>query len=293
MRNALRGGINVPCFLLFSIFLGIASNSNAKDDIIWLGADFPPAFINKGSNANNGYIDKTEQYIWGNLLDYDHTKENANFTRILTALKNRKNICSAALFKTPEREKFIEYSKPTYLILSNGIIVKRSNLKKIRRFIKADNVVSLYEVLQSGGVTLGISKSRSYGNQLNTIIDDYKSKDSIYQRGGSNQLEGLLQMLRLNRIDFIIGYFNELQYIARQHGMHSNELVFYPVAEMETSYSLGYIGCSKSQLGKEVISKVNLQLKPIRNTFLEHYGFWLNKSMQNLHRNLTDKQFKE
>ncbi len=279
--------------VLLPLLCCTASFCIAKEELIWLGADFPPAFIKKGPNANQGHIDKIEQYLKHRLSEYQHSSENANFSRILTSLKSRSDACSAALFKTPEREKYIEFSKPIYLILSNGIIFKRSSLAKFRPFIDQDKSISLSKVLQSKKTVLGISNNRSYGNQLNAIINQYRDTSAVYHRSGSNQLEGLLQMLQFNRIDYLIGYFNELQYVARQQGINPNELVFYPASELHTPYILGYIGCSKSKQGRQVIRSINQQLDSIRKQFVQYYAYWLDKPTQKLHRELTERYFKQ
>jgi uncharacterized protein (TIGR02285 family) len=293
MKRAFKDKIKISYCLLLVALSSLATHSMAKEEIMWLGPNFPPAFINNGPGVNKGYMDIVERLIWQKNPDYKHSKESATFSRILNNLENRKNVCSAALFKTPEREKFITYSKPMYLVLSNGIIFQRSSLTKLRPYILEDNVISLEHLLQGDNAILGVSKNRSYGNKLNKIISNAQNKGAIYQRAGSNQLEGLLQMLRLNRIDFLIGYFHELQFIARQQNMNSNELMFYPVAELKSPFILGYIGCSKSKLGLEMIAKINSQAAPIRKTFLDHYANWLDKQTQKSHRRLTNNQFNE
>ena len=121
-------------FFIIPNFLNIAHAQNQQNEISWLKAHFPPFTILKGKYANTGMTDRFQTLIEDNLPEYTH-KTNVtpmNYKRILANLKQGKHVCSPALLKTPEREKFIAYSESFHAVYPPGLIIK-----KINRFISS------------------------------------------------------------------------------------------------------------------------------------------------------------
>lgn len=62
MFEILNIRVKIFVSIVFSVLPFISSTCVAKEQLVWLGADFPPAFISQGPNANQGHINKIEQY---------------------------------------------------------------------------------------------------------------------------------------------------------------------------------------------------------------------------------------
>ncbi len=135
----------LPCVVLIFILIfypGVALS--AECDILWLHPDQAPLIIiKKGYGKGMGTIDRMEAWFAGHLKDCKHTDESANYERILRLIRKKENACCIPLYKTPERKKFVEFSVPYQIVLSNALIIADSSRKQLEPFIGPDGKVSL------------------------------------------------------------------------------------------------------------------------------------------------------
>ncbi len=110
----------------------------AQDTILWYQPDFPPYIIHKESAKEHGIQNRVNEYLISRLPGYKHTsKKDANYARILVNLKKQRQGVIGPIFKTPERKKFLLYSKiPCFLVLPNGLVINRSNKGKFKPYIE-------------------------------------------------------------------------------------------------------------------------------------------------------------
>ncbi|MGE4560653.1 MAG: ABC transporter substrate-binding protein, partial [Desulfobulbus sp.] len=135
---------------------------SAKDHLLWMEAVLPPFFIQSGPNQGEGYGDAITRILQEHLSAYTHEKINTNITRHFYMFKQGEHVCSAGLYKTPEREMFMYFSIPSFITLPPVIILKKKNARK---FTETDTV-SLDAVLGNGNLMIGLVKDRSYGKRL-------------------------------------------------------------------------------------------------------------------------------
>lgn len=263
------------CVLFFST--RIASDVKAEETITWLKPNFPPIFITEGSQKGTGYFDRLEELIIANLPDYNYQVIIANAKRIMKELKEQKKAGCAALIKTPEREKFIDFSSPALMVLPNGVIILKSQEAKFKPFLNESGEIDLDRLLGTSELTLGISTGRRYSGSIDEILKKHSERKNIYTRFGNDLTEGLISMMIANRIDFILGYPTEVFYFMDMMKI-KKDIKYIPVIGME-KFSFGHIGFPKNQWGKEIISKINVILEKHRSTpaFLSFYEKWLNK----------------
>ncbi len=101
-------------------------------------------------------------------------------------------------------------------------------------------------------------------------------------------------MLRLNRIDALIGLPEEAIYQAKKLGIQ-DEIMTLTMEENQIGYDswLSYVGCSKTEWGKKVIQEIDQVLLKNRpgKRYREAYERWLDKSSLAHYRELYDEVF--
>ncbi|WP_319544019.1 TIGR02285 family protein [uncultured Pseudodesulfovibrio sp.] len=268
----------------------------AENKVInWYHANFPPGFIEIGSMKNDGYENYLERLIRDNLSDYSHSYRTANYSRILEQIRTT-NACCVALLRNSEREKYIEYSLPTMIALSNGIFIESERIDEFKPFIDEYGYISIKDLFHNSEFNMGVSKGRIYGGAIDEILNKYHDSMKIHIRSGDDVLRGLVEMMKEGRkIDYVIGYpheINWLNYIRMLEGdLSFMSIKFIPIKEMP-KYVISQIGCSKNEWGKKVIRRINKLLggKYIQE-YKERYQRFLPPEAIKIHERYIDEVF--
>ncbi len=264
--------------------------------VVWLYPDVPPFNINGGQNSGQGSIDQIVRFISSHLPEYRYTRDVASFARAATELKNKSNICTAAVLKYEDREAFIEYSIPYMVVLPTQLVTRKNDRYKVLPYIDDQGRVDMTDLMLSGLFKLGVAKGRRYGNaNIDEAIFNPPRPGSIYVRHGTDQFAGLLRMLITDdrAIHGIIGYPAEIAYFGRQMDVDLSSLASFPI-KGDPEYNAVHIGCSKSPLGREIIGKINNIILRYRQTrILEMSIQWLSEELAKEHGRLTHKAFTE
>ncbi len=272
-------------FLLFPFQLF----AQEKNTIIWIQNDFPPVWISEGPSKGTGGGDLIQKLLMEKLKGYNHFIRRANVSRLKIMMKNGEKVCACAKFKTPDREKIMYFNQiPSSFILSNGIIT----LKEKRLLFGNDFKMSLANTLKNKNLRLGITQDRKYGGQIDQILKLNKGTANIYERVGLDNTEGLLNMLLTSRLDYILGYDWELQYMLKQSmsPQKADSLIFLPIQEIKP-YLISYIACSKTEWGRSVLGKIDeiLREETPKEHYIEIWEQWM--SNKKLYRKLYKEFF--
>ena len=242
---------------LLAFFLSVAlvaqtwAGGNRDDKkIIWLKSNYPPYYITQGPNANKGIADRVEQLLREELVDYEHDSLVANWRRILHEMKSGKNVVCLTFLKTPEREKFIEYSILTSVKPTNGILVRADDFR-----FKNSTEISFKDLLNRKDIKVGIMHGRAYGKGIDRLLKDKKDSENIVVRTSADGVEGLIKLLTLKRLDAIVCYPHEGIIIAREHGIE-DRIKFLKVVEQEP-LNFSYTGAPKTEWGRKIIKEIN------------------------------------
>ncbi|NYR11049.1 transporter substrate-binding domain-containing protein [Pseudoalteromonas sp. MIP2626] len=249
-------------FLVVFILSLFSSPSNANT-INWLTHDFAPYYILNGENKRQGRDESIISLLEKQLPHITFNRILIPSGRVIQELSNTSaNTCALSLYKNSFREEriyFTNESSTTGLSPSVAMHIKLSKALKL----PADKAVSLASLITADKLTLGISMSRSYGNEIDTLINTTPDINLII-RPTRDSLASLTYMLNLKRIDLLLGYPSEHYYLAKSMNFDKN-LTQRPLLESpELSY--GYIGCTKNQQGAKHIALLNEQLKIIKKT---------------------------
>jgi uncharacterized protein (TIGR02285 family) len=246
---------NVIVTIIFLLVFPFRLFSQGKDTITWIENDFPPVWILNGIYKGTGGAELIQNLLQKKLTQYNHKKIRTNVTRYRYMIKNGEKVCDCATFKTADRAKYMYFSViPASFIMANGIITKKIKLHKFGD----SSEISLNETLKNQKLILGITKDRKFGDLIDTVLEKYKDNRNIYSRVAGDLTKGLVEMLIHDRVDYILGYDWELQYLTKQFWSKkkANSLTFLPLKETK-HYLMSYIVCSKTDWGKKVISNIN------------------------------------
>ncbi len=238
-----------------------------------------------------GTCDKMEQLLSKELPEYNYNYLTANYARIVAEISQQKPILCACLVKTPERQNYIEYSILAQLSLPNGIIIQKSDYDKFKPFINSEGRANLEKLINESQLILGYSIGRAYSGIIDRIIHENLTSPNLYGRSGTDQFQGLVQMMRRKHVDYILGFPQEVIQFGSIDDA-KRKLSFFPVDGMP-DYLGVYIGGPKNEWGKRVIAKINAVLLRKRHTqeVLSYYDFWVDDNSVKFHHKLAKELF--
>jgi len=263
--------------LAFLLFL-IPTSIYAKETIKWLVWELNPAFINHGKEARNGYADKFLKRFIKNLPEYEHRIIWLNTKRWFRE-SSKYGSCTPHIWKRFKLDDQY-YSKPYTLTAPHGILIHEKNIKK---FGEEGDILSLEEILKNNSLTLTVPLFRykemaSRYPVLFKYFKPYLGKKHL-KEVTTNANEINPKMLDKDRSDYLIAYPTTAQSYVRINNVENNYL-FYSIKE-DPFYKKIYVSCDKSDLGKEVIEKINTMFtKELHEEFLSYHEEWNNKNSQ-------------
>lgn len=222
--------------------------------IMWARWNAPPNFIVEGPFLNEGVLNIVENELKKALPQYEHEKIEAGIPRILKEAEAKSPICNAGWLNTPEWSKLFYFSKPVFIVASNGLLIKSSLAKEL---LKEKGTHSLQSILdRKSNWVLGVG--RLYGEGIDEILikNNYQNNPKI-----SNVTSSLLahKMLQLGRIQYTLGYPTEAQYYNELLKNDSDKIVFIPLSDNSPFVEI-VAACPKSSWGAAVIKDINKAL---------------------------------
>lgn len=260
--------------------------------IEWYLIDLPPIQIATGSLRGKGYTDRIRWRLIAGLPNYRHRIKLANVQRILADIKTKSNICNPAFLRTPEREQFMEFAEPLHAQYSNGAVVLKQRLESLTRYITPDGALAMDALLEAGNSHLAVQSGRSYGTVLDALAEKAKQGNQLVVLTSTRPAEAKLGLLEKGRVDAAFLYPIELELTLRHTGQQ-NLYEYLPVAG-NGAYTLNYLACSKSPLGKRVIEEANAIIARERDgSFASAYREWLPASNLKMHAGFHQSAFKQ
>ena len=272
---------------LVCIFATAPANAKYEGTIEWLDVELPPQHhIPEGPFKAQGISNNIYKLIEQHVTDYKHTFNVVPIVRMFKSMENydpNKVACAISIKKSAKRDKYLDYSIPALFIPGHGVTFRKG---EENTFTSG----SLRELLGNKNLTLGITGSRVYGGEIDTLINENKG-DNINIRKSNNNFLKHSQMLLSNRVDYVLGYAMENGYVGQTEGI-SDQIGFIPLVEA-TKYSYTYITCTRSVHTAEVLGAINKFLIEHRPSaaYRSYHEMWLDKSFIPQYRKDYDKQF--
>ena len=168
----------------------------AKEKMIWLQQDAIPYFIISGKFKGQGLFEVIQKIIQQKLPEYEHEKVTLPQKRLFREFKTDKKVCAVGVVKTPEREKYMYFTAPTFFLVPHRIAILKENWELFHK----RKEVSLNKLLDNTSLILGITAGRSYGNLIDPILLKHKEQQNIHIRHGS-LFKDLFRMLLVGNIN--------------------------------------------------------------------------------------------
>ena len=246
--------------LLVCVFLSTKCNART---IKWLTHDFAPYYIISGPNKSQGRDESIISLLEQQLPHITFERVIIPSGKVIQELANlQSNACALSLYKNKYREERVYFTHQSSTAGLSPSIAMHTKLSSALE-IEDAKPVSLTNLLVNKKLTLGVSMNRSYGSEIDKIINTTPGINLVI-RPTRDTLSTLTYMLNLKRIDILLGYPSEHYYLAKTMGF-TDDLTQRMLTEApEISY--GYIGCTKNEQGAEDIATLNQQLKLIKQT---------------------------
>lgn len=241
--------------IIFLAMLAPNKAWSAENELIWYHVDSAPGIVSSGPFKGQGYHQYFLKKIQNSMPGYKHTNNSANYSRIIKQLKHS-NGCCIAMYKNKEREKFIEFSQPTIIGLSNGIHIIAKDIAKFKPYMDEEGRISIRDLFNNSDLRMGIAKGRRYTGAVDQLIKENQNSDKIYVYYKSDVFRGLIRLLETERtIDYAVGHPQEIRWLTK-HRIVKDKFYFIPIKELPP-YGLAYVGCTKNEWGKKVINKID------------------------------------
>jgi uncharacterized protein (TIGR02285 family) len=167
--------------------------------------------------------------------------------------KTAGNACIPWLRKTPDRERDYLFSLP-YMLESGITLVSLPDSNWHRALEKQQNAqgkISLAQLLQLPRPPLiGIERNRSYGDQIDALLQQHQANAAIYTRSTAGESVGsMLPMLHKGFVDLMLEY-------PKIAARSQTAVYFWPLVEAEP-YNAVFFACSRSAAGEKIIGLFN------------------------------------
>lgn len=252
--------------------------ASAEDTLIWLVRDLPPLTIFEGPRKGQGALDQLLPILIERLPEYRHQVLHVNRARGTQMLSEPSFTCDPSLLWTPERAKYVVFSRQAFVTPSNGIAIRRSQQDAMAPFI-VDGQFDLQAFLDARGTRVGATAERSYGPVIDEQLKHADAR-TLALHYGNDALGSLLQMQRRGRLEAVLGYWPEIRYHALQQRIASDDLSFYPI-KGSLPYQRTHIACSDTALGRHAIERIDQVLRDIpQEQVQQSYAAWLDPVMR-------------
>lgn len=251
--------------LLLPLFYHVVVYAETEQ-IMWISSD-PQGHTYKNLSTI-GIKTVTFRLLQEELSDYKFEVMVANNARAMQLLDSMPNYCMGNKVLSNERvERFYHTDLPQTLFPGLRLyVVKDSPLYRTLKSLNSkQQSLSITQVLGSVGEKgFGLVGGRSYGQELDQHFADPRWKQKLWIRTAADMSAGMLNMLSKKRVAALMESPTGVHHYLSQLG-NTTELHSYAIKE-SPEMALGYIFCSKSAQGKQVISAFNQALKKLTPT---------------------------
>ena len=249
-------------WLILFVCVFLSTTCDART-IKWLTHDFAPYYILSGPDKSQGRDESIISLLEQQLPHINFERVIIPSGKVIQELANQQsNACALSLYKNKYREERVYFTHQSSTAGLSPSIAMHQKLSAALD-IESSESVSLTHLLVKKQLTLGVSMNRSYGSEIDKIINTTPNTNIVI-RPTRDTLSTLTYMLNLERIDILLGYPSEHYYLAKTMGFTDNLTQRMLTEAPKISY--GYIGCTKNEQGAEDIATLNQQLKMLKQT---------------------------
>ncbi|WP_140605461.1 hypothetical protein [Litorilituus lipolyticus] len=246
------------------LFSFICQANKEKEQLIWLTDDSEDLVNLNSPNKQVSIGTDTTNLVLQALSEFDIDIQLVQIPRASMLMKAMDNVCLSNRVKTKARLKDNIFSLPVNIFPSLRLYYMPTQKSALEQGIderlftdrgELKSLASLFTVYPEA--ILAMTKGRSFGDIIDNQLEQVPERNKM-TRAGDGRYHAIIQMLLKGRIDFIIHFpveiRQELKDLPKQTNLSSVSLA------NTSEYIVGHIACSDSELGREVIAKVNAKL---------------------------------
>lgn len=238
----------LACALAFTM-LSVCTASYSKETVTWAVLDFPPFQIRTGEFQGTGSFDGLLDLLIRELPEYEHDVQVVSNARLAEELRSGRIVCSPGLFKTPAREKLMDFSVPALIHLDNRLVI---GSHAVSRFSGAQTV-DLSLVLERNDLIGGVSEGRSFAPNIDPLIQQHAHDRQLVNR--PIQASQLFKMLASGDIDYTILFPHEAAYLSK--ALNLPDVATLRSIKGTPPYIFTHVVCPKTAWGQQFLAKVN------------------------------------
>jgi len=226
--------------------------------LTWAISNAPPFHVLSGPLQNNGMCDALTDAVERALPELHYRTVIMPQTRIGVEFERSANLCFPCMIFNSNGHPRAHLTEPTHWYPPHGVITTHQMAEKLTA--EFGNPIRLSELLAKNEYLLGYPDGRKFG-ELQPILESFAGSDSYrVLRTGDNASLAILDMIRVNRIQYTIDYPILIEY---DRMMSGSEMAFIPIEEVSGTQILGAIGCTKNEWGSEMVNTLNAALSKV------------------------------
>ncbi|ALS97375.1 hypothetical protein [Lacimicrobium alkaliphilum] len=207
--------------------------------------------------------------------------EPTNPQRGLKRLQQEPNICVGDKIYNAERQHYsLASALPQAVVPGLRLYLREELAIQIGLNTETSSELSLNQLLQKAPeIQLGTMQGRSYGNELDQILEAPRWQPRIWQRSGTDMGSGLVAMLMTGRVDGIFEYPNVFKLYSQQ--FTEKPAIAHIRLEETPAFIAGYVLCSRSEAGKQAIDAISKSIAQLsrRREYLDIHLQWFDADM--------------
>lgn len=204
----MRNLILIVCFLLLLVApSGVsAEDSGLPDSLRVTYLEFPPYYFTNLDGKPDGFLlKKTDKLL--RAAGIEPVYESLTAKNVLMELKGLNPVCSIGWFKTPQREKFAQFSTPIYRNLPLHILYLKQNVRNFR------GKQSLKDFLEDENLTIGLADGYSYGPAVDEMFAQSKPKTFVV----TGEQPQLVRSLAAGEFDYMLAAPEEIRTLVEKN----------------------------------------------------------------------------
>lgn len=250
--------VGVTCLFLVT---GFSYSQDNPKLVYWSATSLPNQPVVKHyTDFQLGF--ETQEMLFEFLPSYKAVHRPQNNIRIFKELTKEPNVCTGTKADTPRRRAAGNKTDIPQIVIPGLKLITRKG-EEFDRPAQGDKPMDLmtYMALYPDAL-LGAVNGRHYGEYIDKQIAQLARMGRVYQRSAQHGIIGALDMLAEKRVSVILDYPTLTEHYSKQRlaGDEPLELSYYKVKDVP-QFANGYVFCSKSEFGQELIDKLNVVIR--------------------------------
>ena len=173
------------------------------------------------------------------------------------------------------------------------LIYKKKNSDKFKKYINSKGEVELTKLIESGTVTIGYIKERSFSDKINKLLAQNEKNGKMQPIMTQNAVEGDIKKLEIDRVDCILESGTVVEYYKRLNDMRLDYTRLKIVGVPEFTYV--YAIFSKNKFGEEAKNRIDklMDKKRYEDSYINIINRWTTPedNYKNMYMNGMKKYF--